>query len=75
MDPKKVAVKESEAQRKKYSNYNDLDRLKEFRQDTLYNAIFICCCCHRRLFLENVEVIDSKLISMLNEAKEGLFAK
>ena len=29
---------------------NETDRLREFKEATKYNAIFICICCHQRMF-------------------------
>ena len=63
------------AQRKKKNHWNEKDRLREFRHGTKYSCIFICNCCHRRLFHENVEVITEKLINDFNRAKEGLYSK
>jgi len=61
MDPKAVAITERRAQYKKKSNWTAKDRLQDFREGTKYNAIFIFNCCHRRLFLENVQVKTEKL--------------
>ena len=47
--------------------------MKEFKEATKYNAIFICSCCHRRLFHSNVEIITQKLKEKINERKDGHF--
>ena len=65
-DPIKLSEYELDVQRKKKATWDDKDRLREFRNGTKYNAIFICNCCHRRLFYENVEVLTKKLINSLN---------
>ena len=74
-DPRTLAAVEIDAQRNKKKNWGEKDRLREFREATKYNAIFICNSCHRRLFQENVEIMSNKLISDLNVAKEGLLKK
>ena len=75
LNPLGLANYEIAAQKNKQKNWDERDRLKDFRNATMYNAIFICNCCHRRLFIENVEMITSELISSLNKAKEGIFRK
>ena len=49
------------------------DRLKEFKEATKYNAIFICSCCHRRLFNSNVEIITENIKNKINGKKAGHF--
>ena len=73
MDPKGVTIAERKAQYKKKSNWTAKDRLHDFRESTKYNAIFICNCCHRRLFLENVQVITEKLLISINQFKAGIY--
>ena len=34
------------------------DRLKNFKEATKFNAIFICTCCHQRMFESNVQVFS-----------------
>ena len=72
-DPKALSAYEKEAQKKKRRLWNASDILKEFMEATKYNAIFICSCCHRRLFYSNVEVITDRLKSTINEKKPGHF--
>ena len=72
-DPKGLSRKENEAQKKKRKLWTAMDRLKEFKEATKYNAIFICSCCHRRLFESNVEVITEKLKDEINTKKCGHF--
>ena len=40
---------------------NESDRLKDFKMATLHNAIFICTCCHQRMFKSNVRIYTSEL--------------
>ena len=54
-DPEGLAKYENEAQKKKRRLWTAEDRLREFKEATKYNAIFICSCCHRRLFHSNVQ--------------------
>ena len=74
-DPKKLAAIELNIQKNRRKNWTEKDRLRDFKEATKYNAIFICNCCHRRLFQENVEIMSPKLITILNVAKEGLLEK
>ena len=48
------------------------DRLKEFREATKYNAIFICTCCHQRMFHSNVQTYTLKIKEEINRLKPGL---
>ena len=70
-----LSALENEAQKKRLKNWSEQDRLREFRKATQYNAIFICNCCHRRLFNENVEMITRKLIDSLENVSPGIFKK
>ena len=72
-DPKGLSTYEKEAQKKKRRLWNKSDRLREFKEATKYNAIFICSCCLRRLFFSNVEVITDRLKNTINEKKPGHF--
>ena len=70
-DPKGLSNIENEAQKKKRRSWKARDRLREFKEATKYNAIFICSCCHRRLFHSSVEVISQKPKDNINERKFG----
>ena len=72
-DPKGLSKYEIDAQKKRRRLWTAEDRLRTFREATKYNAIFICSCCHRRLFEANVEVITKKLRDNINGRKWGLF--
>ena len=48
------------------------DRLKRFREATMYNAIFICTCCQQRMFHSNVRLYNLKLQDEINKMKPGL---
>ena len=48
------------------------DRLLRFRQATIYNAIFICTCCHQRHFITNVGELTQDLRNKINTKKFGL---
>ena len=37
------------------------DRLHTFKEATLYNAIFICTCCHQCMFKSNVRIFNKEL--------------
>ena len=74
-DPRLLAARENEAQKKRKINWNEKDRLRNFMEATKYNAIFICNCCHRRLFHETVEIMTQKLRMIINAKKNGLIEK
>jgi hypothetical protein len=48
-------------------------RLKWFRKNTMYNAIFVCSCCHRKLFKSNVTHCNFNLRNKIEAKKPGLF--
>ena len=41
----------------------------------MYNAIFICSCCHRKLFQSNVTKITQNFTDRIDFKKTGLFQK
>ena len=51
---------------------NKSDRLREFREATKYNAIFICTCCQQRVFHSNVRQYTIGLEEEINKIKPGL---
>ena len=53
---------------------NAKDRLKEFKAATLYNAIFICTCCHQRMFQSNVCIFTTIQENNINNKKPGHIA-
>ena len=48
---------------------NEIDRLREFKNATMYNAIFICICCHQRMFQSNVRIYTDQLENEINGRK------
>ena len=74
-DPNGLAKYENEAQKKKRKLWRAKDRLMDFKEATKYNAIFICSCCHRRLFHSNVEIITLKLKDEINDRKAETVSK
>jgi hypothetical protein len=50
-------------------------RLKKFKVETMYNAIFICSCCHRKLFNSNVTKLTQDFRDKIEGKKEGLLGK
>ena len=54
---------------------NAKDRLKEFKAATLYNAIFVCTCCHQRMFQSNVQEFNDKLKEKMNSKIPALILK
>ena len=74
-NPKLLAATENEAKKRRKANWNEKDRLRNFTEATKYNAIFICNCCHRRLFHETVEIMTQKLRVTIKAIKNGLLEK
>ena len=72
-DPKGLSKLEIDAKKKRMRLWNAEDRLREFKEATKYNAIFICSCCERRLFHSNVQIITQKLRDDINRLKPGHF--
>ena len=54
---------------------NAKDRLKEFKEATKYNVIFICTCCHQRMFESNVQLFTDALKEKINSQMPGLTKK
>ena len=50
-----------------------LQRLKIFKHAVKFGAIFICSCCHQRLFQNGVTVITNTTRSFIEGKKIGLF--
>ena len=50
-------------------------RLKAFRESTMFNAMFTCCCCQRNLFKGNVTKFNQKLHSDVETKKPGLYER
>ena len=48
------------------------DRLREFKEATLYNAVFLCTCCQQRMFKSNVRLYTEALKQELDHKKPGL---
>ena len=46
-DPQKTKDDQNRWQEKHRRVINEIDRLREFKKATMYNAIFICICCHQ----------------------------
>ena len=70
-DPKAMKDNENAWQQKHRRVENADDRLKEFREGTQYNAIFICTCCHQRMFQTNVCIYTTILENNINSKKPG----
>ena len=51
------------------------DRLCAFKDATLYNAIFVCTCCHQRMFRSNVRIFTTELENQINREEPGLCDK
>ena len=59
-DNKKVKLDQNKRQKNVRAINTAQDRLKNFREATKYNAIFICTCCHQRMFQSNVQEFNKK---------------
>ena len=67
----KVKLDQNQRQKKHRKVANRSDRLKEFREATMYNAIFICTCCQQRMFNSNVRLYTDDLKKEINRIKPG----
>ena len=67
-------VKENQNKRKSKTRLVDSrnTRLKNFRENTMYNAIFICSCCHRKLFQSNVTKLTENIKEKIKAKKKDL---
>ena len=70
-DEEQVKHDQNIRQRKHRRVMNRSDRLKEFREATMYNAIFICTCCQQRMFHSNVRLYTEDLKKEINRIKQG----
>ena len=55
-NPEKVKEYQNMQRQKHRDIKNSSDRLRDFREATKYTAIFICTCCHQRMFHSNVQI-------------------
>ena len=74
-DNKKVKYDQNAWQANCRQVENSKDRLKEFKAATLYNAIFLCTCCHQRMFQSNVQEFNDDLKEKINSRTPGLIQK
>ena len=72
LNPDKVKEDQRHRQNKCRLVDSEKKRLKKFRQQTMYNAIFTCTCCQRNLFDCNVSQYDNKLRIDIEDKKPGL---
>ena len=63
-------AKETARQQKHRKIENEYDRLMDFKLATLHNAIFVCTCCHQRMFKSNVRLYTAELAREINTKKE-----
>ena len=73
--PQKVKHDEKERQQKCRLVDSEKMRLRNFRQNTMFNAIFICICCQRKLFECNVTQFTDKLREEIEDKKRGLYQR
>ena len=71
-DPK--GFKEYVRQRKENSNKNisACKRLQNFRRRVQFGPIFICSCCHQKLFDNQVEEITDGIREKIDKADPGI---
>ena len=70
-DPVQLKEVEKYRQEKHRMVENDSDRLQNFKNATKYNAIFICTCCHQRMFQSNVLLYNCEMKNKINDKKPG----
>ena len=75
VNPEKVKEDQRKWQNKTRLVNSEKQRLKKFRERTMFNAIFTCSCCQRNLFQCNVSKFDAKLITAIETKKRGLYKR
>ena len=70
-DHKQLKEDQNQWQRKHRRVENKSDRLREFREATMYSAVFICTCCQQRMFQSNVCLYTDELEKNINSIKHG----
>ena len=74
-NPQKVKYVEKIKQQKCRLVDSEKKRLRKFRQQTMFNAVFICICCQRKLFECNVTKFTDKLLTEIESKKRGLYQR
>ena len=59
-------IKNDQTKRVRIHVASKSERLKAFREATMYNAIFICTCCQQRMFQSNVRLYTDELKEEIN---------
>ena len=54
---------------------NEMDRLMNFRESTMYGPIFVCISCHIKCFISNVQLFNSDIIENDKFKQLGLTMK
>ena len=60
-DPKKVKADQNQRQSKCRKIETEEDRLREFRNATMFSAIFLCISCQTRQFFSNIQEFTSTI--------------
>ena len=50
-------------------------RINKFKSETMYGPIFICCCCHRRLFKKTVAQFNDKIKQSIAKEAPGILER
>ena len=74
-NPKKVKQDQIKRHEKCRKVNTEQKRLKKFRESTIFNAIFTCCCCQRNLFTGNVTKFNQRLQTDIEKKKPGLYER
>ena len=71
----KEANKEQKAQARASRHSTQEGRIRQFRRSVKYGAIFVCICCHRKLFENGVKAIKDldQYMSILDTLDDQLF--
>ena len=75
VDNKRVKLDQNNRQRSARNVNNAQDRLQKFREATKFNAIFICICCHQRMFESNVQVFNTILQEEIRRKAQDIIKK
>ena len=74
-DPEKLKENQNMWQQKYRLVDSEKKRLRKFKRNTMFNAMFTCICCQRNLFECNVNIFTTKLRAEIEAKKPGLFSR
>ena len=71
LNPEKIRADQNSRQQKHREVRSKHDRLRQFREASMYADVFICTCCQQRMFHSNVQLYTDALKIRINNSKPG----